>query len=298
MRHSLATLESYIIRGGANGAPVPAPPSATSRGTSIPPPATDRPKPELDSINGTSHKSVPGMLAQKGLGGLYAGPTSMVTHLLSFKSTDGQRNAEDADHRGDDSGRSGDEGPSGEPQSRNYDDDLLALLPQLHIIEGLVDYYFEYCNWVYRHVHPPTFSTSWVKFKSGQSADRLVLATLCVIMALAIRYLPDRHALLSSLPHTHEELGTRYYDVARDALSRYRAESRTLSLELVELLLIRTHYLTLSKNDSEEIWAIRGELISIGTAMGLHRDPDKWRMVSFREFCAQKRSELLMSYTI
>lgn len=100
-------------------------------------------------------------------------------------------------------------------------------------------------------------------------------------MALAIRYLPERHALLASLPHTHEELGGRYYDIARDALSRYRAESRSLSLELVELLLIRTHYLTLSKNDAEEIWAIRGELISIGTAMGLHRDPDKWRMVSW-----------------
>lgn len=119
---------------------------------------------------------------------------------------------------------------------------------------------------------------AWGKFKTGQSSDRLVLATLCVIMALAIRYVPSRHALLASLPTAHDEICERYYDIAREALHRYRVNSRALTLELVELLLIRTHYLTLSKNDAEEIWAIRGELVSIGTAMGLHRDPDKWNM--------------------
>lgn len=97
-------------------------------------------------------------------------------------------------------------------------------------------------------------------------------------MAIAVRYLPDGHPLSASLPREHEELSDRYYGIARDALNRNRAESRSLSLELVELLLIRTHYLTLSKTDAEEIWAIRGELVSIGTAMGLHRDPDKWKM--------------------
>lgn len=131
---------------------------------------------------------------------------------------------------------------------------------------------------MYRHVHPQSFMAAWNKFKSGQSSDRLVLATLCVIMALAIRYIPERHPLLTSLPPVREQVCERYYEIARDALSRHRAESRSLSLELVELLLVRTHYLTLSKNNSEEIWAIRGELVNIGTAMGLHRDPDKWKM--------------------
>jgi hypothetical protein len=154
----------------------------------------------------------------------------------------------------------------------------LKLLPDLHIIDGLVDFYFENCNWIYRHVYPATFQAAWGRYKSGHTAHRLVLATLCVIIAVAIRYIPESHALLVSLSSTREQLGQRYYEVARDALSRYRAESRSLSLELVELLLIRTHYLTLSKNDSEEIWAIRGELMSLGTAMGLHRDPEKWSM--------------------
>ncbi|KAF9008834.1 hypothetical protein BDQ17DRAFT_1349028 [Cyathus striatus] len=43
-------------------------------------------------------------------------------------------------------------------------------------------------------------------------------------------------------------------------------------------MLIRGHFLTLTKTDSEEIWHIRGEIVTIGMAMGLHRDPGRWRM--------------------
>ncbi|KAI5124760.1 hypothetical protein M0805_005394 [Coniferiporia weirii] len=284
IRQSLATLEAFIIRSGT------APPSSSGSSSTSKAAGSHVQVPHTNVASGVGEppgKSVPGMLAQKGHGGLYAGPTSMVTHLLGFKSSE-HRESKDADNSGDDSARSGDEATaSAHDQSRTYDDDLLALLPQLHIIDGLIDFYFENCNWMYRHVCPKSFLLAWGKFKTGQFSDRLVLATLCVIMALAIRYLPERHALLSSLPHGHEELGERYYAIARDALGRYRSESRSLSLELVELLLIRTHYLTLSKNDAEEIWAIRGELVSMGTAMGLHRDPERWKMP--RELAERRR---------
>ena len=74
------------------------------------------------------------MLNQKGQGGLYACPTSMVTHLLSFKSPEQREGKEDD---GGDSARSGDESTLHlQEQNRSYDDDLLALLPQLHIIDG------------------------------------------------------------------------------------------------------------------------------------------------------------------
>ncbi|THG93243.1 hypothetical protein EW145_g8424, partial [Phellinidium pouzarii] len=204
--------------------------------------------------------------------------------------------ATDARDGSDDPERSGGSGSLSEASeddaptdiSRGFDDDLLAQLPAIHVIDGLVDYYQNFCNWMYRHVHPGAFGAAWARFKDCASADRLVLATLSVVMAVAVRYLPERHALLSALPNgTREEIGERFYQVACEALARYRAESRALSLELVELLLIRTHYLTLSKNESEEIWAIRGELVSIGTAMGLHRDPTRWRMP--RELAERRR---------
>ena len=57
-------------------------------------------------------------------------------------------------------------------------------------------------------------------------------------MGVAIRYIPAQHALLASLPPMHEQLCEKYYDISREALNRYRMESRSLSLELVELLLV------------------------------------------------------------
>ena len=183
------------------------------------------------------------------------------------------RDSEDSDHQG----QSGENPPSA--TRGEYDDDLLEEhLPEFHVIDGLIEYYFEYCNWIYRHVNCPAFTDAWSRYKAGYSGDRITLATACVIMAVAVYYLPERHALLETLSGSREEVGQRYYDVMRSVLQRHQAQSRAYSLELVELLLISSHYLSLWKVEPEEIWTIRGELVSIGTAMGLHRDPGKWKM--------------------
>ncbi|TDL29801.1 hypothetical protein BD410DRAFT_780293 [Rickenella mellea] len=271
MRQSLATLEAHLLRAG--------PPQAvtthavpTSRAGSPPPPIAKQ-EPESDTIPDTSNP--PGML-QRPAGGFYIGPTSAKSHFLNFSDKSDSRDSDDAQDRNSSDDQRSDFSQS--DMQRGYDDDLLAHLPALHIIDGLVDYYFEYCNWIYRHVNHQAFSTAWGRFKAGTSNDRLTLATVCVIMAVAIRYLPERHGLLASLPHTHEELSDRYYSLGREAQTRHQAESRIQTLDLIELMLIRTHYLTFSKNESEEIWTIRGQLVSDGTAMGLHRDPEKWHM--------------------
>ena len=54
--------------------------------------------------------------------------------------------------------------------------------------------------------------------------------------------------------------------MTQSILNRHRAECKTYG-DLVIYLLVLCHYLTLSKTDSEEIWSVRGELISIGTAI-------------------------------
>jgi hypothetical protein len=161
------------------------------------------------------------------------------------------------------------------PPTYDSDYDLRKELPHSAIIDGLVDFYFEYCNWVYRHVNHRAFMAAWVHYKSGAGADRTVLATVCMIMAVTLHYLPPGHELLRALSLDTEVLGGRFYNIMRIALQRRQAESRAYTLELVELLLIRLHYLMLSKLDSEETWHVRGELMTIATAMGLHRDPGK-----------------------
>lgn len=227
------------------------------------------------------------MLGQQSSGGLYAGPTSAVSHLITASERE-ESDGTDNGHTPTDApspslGFSSDGGRSSSAASINatYDNDLISLLPPVHTIDGLIEYYFEYCNWIYRHVNEPALLAAWARFKGGHSGDRVVLATVCILIALAVRYLPPGHALLSSLPGTADELGGKYYGIMRSALRRHREDTdglaSTYTLELVELLLVRCHYLTFAKEDPEETWSVRGELVSIGTAMGLHRDPGKSR---------------------
>ncbi|TRM68521.1 hypothetical protein BD626DRAFT_451090 [Schizophyllum amplum] len=210
---------------------------------------------------------VPTGAIHQGRGGLYAGPTSSETLLLMQKggSEEMDRGPGDAD------------GPA--PELR-YDRDLIEMLPPLPIMDGLIEHYFEYGNWVYRHISPPSFRAAWARYKNNRSSDRLTLATAAGIMAVAMRYLhPGSPLLLSFGARSMDEIAATFASVCGEALARHRAESpRAYSIELVELLLVRCHHLSLLKNDSEELFALKGEITMIAMALGLHRDPGKFKM--------------------
>ncbi|KAF9468850.1 fungal-specific transcription factor domain-containing protein [Collybia nuda] len=262
LRHSISLLEAYVFPSQRNQPPPHRRPSDAS---------SLIPKKEVIDPDVTDKPTVaPGMLGSQGQGGLYTGATSVTAHL----SMNEPRGTDEPDSRHQ-SQEQPEEFPAMTPE---YDRDLLGMLPQIEIIDGLIVFYFEYCNWIYRHVNQTTFTQQWERFKSGNSSDRIVLATACAMMAVATFYLPAQHHLLEGIRETHEEIGLKCYEVSGTALQRRWAESRAYSLELVELHLIRGHYQNLSKHDSEEIWHIRGELVTIAMAMGLHRDPGRWRM--------------------
>ncbi|KAF9535023.1 fungal-specific transcription factor domain-containing protein [Crepidotus variabilis] len=260
-RHSLSLIESYLFPQKA-----PPPPRRTSDPTLLTP-KTEVVEPEVNEKNA----SAPGMLGSSQQGGLYAGPTSAATHLLMQTET---RESEDSDRQS-----SQDRVSEDFPQmTQEYDRDLLALLPSLDIIDGLIKHYFEYCNWIYRHVNQASFTHQWEKYKSGAKADRIVLATACAMMSIATHYLPARHPYLEGFLESPEELGTKFFSVSTTSLQRHTADTRKYTLELVELMLCRAHFLTLAKTETEELWHARGELITIGMAMGLHRDPGRFKM--------------------
>ncbi|KAI0033482.1 hypothetical protein K488DRAFT_14679, partial [Vararia minispora EC-137] len=260
IRQALALLESHVT---ATAAVLPSA-VAVAAAPRPPPPAIDpilppSPRPDDDAELLKTHP--PGANGRSDPDGWYAGPTSAVIQLGT-----GPRDPDD-------------QAPARPPQdpgpSYDQDQDLRNDLPHPSIVDGLVDYYFEYANWIYRHVNERAFVAAWQRYKSGASADRLVLATVCIIMAVALHYLPADHELRRALAPAGDpdSLGIRWYNLMRAALQRRQAECRTYTLELVELLLIRTHFLYLSKIDPEETWSVKGELVTIGTAMGLHRDP-------------------------
>ncbi|KAJ7781666.1 fungal-specific transcription factor domain-containing protein [Mycena metata] len=264
LRHSISLLEAYVF-------PTQRPYTVPRRNE----PSPIVPKKEVidPDISEKLHPpTAPGMLGSQIQGGLYAGPTSAALHLMQADS----RGSEDSESRRASEDRNSDVDLVA--MSHEYDRDLLAVLPSVDIIDGLISYYFEYCNWIYRHVNQVSFTQNWERYKNGSSPDRTVLATACAIMASATYYLPAQHRLLEGYPETHEELGLKYFEVSTTALHRRQADTKTYSLDLIELLLIRCHYLITSKRDSEEIWHAKGEIVTIGTAMGLHRDPGKWRM--------------------
>jgi hypothetical protein len=153
----------------------------------------------------------------------------------------------------------------------------LRLLPSTSVIDGLIRYYFESCNWIYRFVNQTAFLHSWHRIKSGHSDDRIIMATVSVIMAVAVYYLPSGHSLLETLPESRNQLYLKFYDITQTILRSRPMESNTYTLDLVELHLIRCHFLTLRKTNAEEIWAVKEELLRIGTAMELHHDPGMLR---------------------
>ncbi|KAA1475376.1 hypothetical protein DENSPDRAFT_422809 [Dentipellis sp. KUC8613] len=153
------------------------------------------------------------------------------------------------------------------------DKDLTSQLPSLSVVEFLVDYYFENCNWVHYGIHRQSFGEAWVKYKTGQHPCRLVLATVSIIMAAVLCYLPAGHELQERLPGNWATLTEQYYKITLTALERHSMDRDVYTLELVELLLLKCQYLAVTKPGGEEAWRVRGDLISIATAMGLHRDP-------------------------
>ncbi|KAG9034065.1 hypothetical protein FRB95_013834 [Tulasnella sp. JGI-2019a] len=150
---------------------------------------------------------------------------------------------------------------------------------------------------------------------SSQGGGAIILATVFEIIAISLQYLVPTHPIFQHLQlsddvtHTtttpsssthsrnqsqsppmsaHEQLhsqtqiqvalGAHYFNLAEMAYNRHIAETKALSMTLVEYLLLKVHYLNIRKEDCEQIWEVRGMLVSLGTAMGLHRDPGKWKM--------------------
>lgn len=157
--------------------------------------------------------------------------------------------------------------------------DLLAKLPDVSIVDGLLKHYFENCTWLNRPLHQRSLQTAWTRFKVSTCTDHLTVSILFVVLAISLHYLPKSHPLTAQLNGGIGSLCEEFYQNSTIALERERTNGpKVPTMELVELHLSRAVYLSISKIDCEEIWTIRGEVMSIALSLGLHRDPGKWRL--------------------
>jgi hypothetical protein len=94
--------------------------------------------------------------------------------------------------------------------------------------------------------------------------------------------MPDVHTLkLSTIAKLGARPGEKLFALMQTTLTRYETDHGAgggYSLEYAELLLLRGHYLLFATQGGEEIWAAKSRMMSVATAMGLHRDPSQWRM--------------------
>jgi hypothetical protein len=91
--------------------------------------------------------------------------------------------------------------------------------------------------------------------------------------------MPSEHPLKKAAIKNHgPQPGDALFELMKVAQARYQVHHSSYSLELAELILLRGHYLLHATQDGEAIWTIRGQMVTIATAMGLHRDPSQWRM--------------------
>ncbi|KAI1782585.1 hypothetical protein LXA43DRAFT_1142386 [Ganoderma leucocontextum] len=92
-------------------------------------------KEKTEDLNMTS---TPGMLDQRASGGQYSGPASSKLYsCITLLDSDVDFN----------------------------------LLPDIHMIDGLIEYYFEYCNWVHRHVNETMLLADRDRYKRGKHGD-------------------------------------------------------------------------------------------------------------------------------
>ncbi|KIY45982.1 hypothetical protein FISHEDRAFT_48356 [Fistulina hepatica ATCC 64428] len=276
LRQAVSQLESYIFANNRNYVPL------NKRDLIIPKREADEP---LLSDKGAGTSSAPGMLGNQVQGGLYAGATSTLLLMNENRSSE-EEDGSVSRHQSED--HSHDEAALPLNQDIDLDDVLKLKQATYGVTDQLIAFYFEYCNWIYRHVNQDAFMANWERYKRG-CRDRVTLAIACTITAVATRYMPpDNHVLGHYSTESNEVTGQNLFDVGTTALERRRQDSvRTYSVDLVECLLVRCHYMTLLKADSEEIWQAKSDLLSIGMALGLHRDPGKFRMS--REVAERRR---------
>ncbi|EJU06461.1 hypothetical protein DACRYDRAFT_97901 [Dacryopinax primogenitus] len=276
IRQGLAVIEAYFNRHGSLP-PSSAPHINGHRGDS--PPRTFGIKRDSDgeavsvTLNGASN--VPGanaeLMPDLDKGGLYTGPTS-ASALFHF------RNAHKRDLEHDVPIEEQGAACTLDPMSNL---DLLSALPDVNIADRLINYFFENCTWVHVYIHPNSFLPNWERFKSSTCTDHVLLATIFIVLALAVLYTSPTDPVLAQLgpQQTASQIASNYYNSSCNALNRHRQGSENSpSLELIEYMLLRTQYLVICKDDCEDVWHIRGEVLSYATALGLHRDPGRWRL--------------------
>jgi hypothetical protein len=150
----------------------------------------------------------------------------------------------------------------------------MSRLPSVDLIDRLLEYYFQNCSWITCYIHASVFMPRWAQYKTCKEPSAVTFGTVCEIIAIVAKCLPVGHPLYAELGRSGSEMHKQYHDVllAADGYHPF-IHPHFYSVDLVELLLVRIHYAMITGAQSEDMWSLCRDLVTVGTSIGLHVDP-------------------------
>ena len=142
-----------------------------------------------------------------------------------------------------------------------------TMLPPAVEMENLLGVYFGATGSLFPFIHEPTFRETYDEFKASGFAKvrRIWLGLLNIIFAVAGHV--DQGGAISA----EERLGRSHIYYARAVALCSGPSRRTVSLEIVQYLLLVVLYLQGAQR-STETWSVHGLLVRTAIALGLHSD--------------------------
>lgn len=204
--------------------------------------------------------------------GSYVGPTFAATPLLNYIQSDGDENEPD---------EVGVEGPARAQGVVSVD--LLSELPAKPTLQALVEMYLTSGRWNYMYLDEDILQRKLDAYVMRGEIDDATLALFFAVISVALYYCPWPHNILHAFPEPAMATGDRFHKLCMTMIERmHESITQHPTLEHVELHLLVGHYLSSSKlgDSAEELWSLTNRLNGLTTALGLHRDPERWNLPS------------------
>lgn len=188
------------------------------------------------------------------------------------------------------------------PGDRN---ELLAQLPERHIMDRLITRYFASASPSLHVMHRPTFARKYAKFwQDPDSVSMHWIAQLFMVLALGLvfNHFVAPHELKGDSPVPVMEQIRNYRSCAAWALVWGKYTQPTLETLPAFVLYVEAYFL-FNRAAQMSCYVLSGVLVRLMLKMGLHRDPSKLRNVTVYEGEMRRRFwnmatqiELLVSF--
>lgn len=177
-------------------------------------------------------------------------------------------------------------------QSAHYiDTEIAALLPEKNTVDELVSVYFQNFETTYRILHRPSFWKDYQIFWEDpqQRSPSMVVIILLVLATVRCLSTTEETSFIGDSSSGREE-ATAWIEACKSWLHCHSRKHLTLAFFQIQCLSVLAKQVNCIK--MKQGWAHTGELIRLGIASGLHRDPSLLKVGKTSEFDKEMRRRI------